>query len=305
MKLMIVMFFLSMPLLGQNVTSYNQDCNKDDDAPNIDYLDCRGVMEGMFAIGTAVDTFEGSEALHYLNPQDSGDVRLRGFGAIEVAYRLFGDPQYKRPAPSTRHNNHGWDAENLWIYTRVIHGARSTDALCTDQQNNQNPACIQKLVPPPAPTDVANQLYFMVRSATTLEGMVGLRWEFLRLQQQTNYPANVYLKAQAGFVSIAGTKGSALDAHQITIGAIATRSNWQDSYLEAGWGRTDFFSVNKRRRFKFEAQAQYHIDGPMYFVALGKLDTDVGPGSDSYQTYVGFKLDMKNIAHWSDSTQTH
>ena len=108
-------------------------------------------------------------------------------------------------------------------------------------------------------------------------------------------------------MSIADTKGSALDVHQLSLGATATRSAWQDSYLEMGWGRTDFFSINKRRRFKFEAQAQYHIAGPMYFFAIGKMDTDIGKGSDAYQTYIGVKLDMKNIKNWAtdNSSQTH
>lgn len=298
-----LMIVLVIPAFGQDkpfsqdkTKEINDDCNKGDDQ-QITYVDCRGSIEGTLAIGTAVDTFQGDEALKYINPQASGDVRLRGFGGIEVAYRLFGDPKDKVMSDKNRL----WDPQNLWIYTRVIHGARSSDALCADQQNQQNPACIQKLVPPPSPTDVANQFYFMVRNATSLDGMIGLRWEFWRLQQHTHYPANVYLKAQAGFVSIAGTKGSVLDVHQITVGATVTRSAWQDSYLEFGYGRTDFFSIHKRRRAKFEAQAQYHIGAtPLYFFTVGKMDTDIGTGSDAYQTYIGFKLDMKNITHWSD-----
>jgi len=143
--LLMLLALVTVPVFGQSTTPYSQDCNKGDDEPGIEYLDCRGVIEGMLFIGTAVDTFEGDETLQYLNPQDSGDIRLRGIGGIEVGYRLFGNPQYLRPGPSSSSNNHKWDLGNLWIYTRVVHGARSTDALCTDQKNQQNPGCIQSL----------------------------------------------------------------------------------------------------------------------------------------------------------------
>ena len=201
-------------------------------------VDERGAFNASFYIGLAIDTFAGDETLHYLNPNDAGQIHERAVGGFDFAYRLFGDQHRGVPdRPTARFNN-------LWIYGETIHGVRSADVDCS-KQGSDFPSCQKDFTPPVNP---GQQLFFILRNASSLEGYGGLRWKFYGLQQQSETPANLYLKAQAGFINVAGQNGSALDLHHIALGAIATKGNYQDSYLKVGWGRSDTFHQNHGRK---------------------------------------------------------
>lgn len=252
-------------------------------------VDERGTFSASFYVGLAIDTFAGDDTLHYLNPNDSGQIHERAVGGFDFAYRLLGNQHRGVPDRATARFN------NLWIYGETIHGVRSADVDCS-KQGSDFPTCQKDFTPPVNP---GQQLFFILRNATSLEGYGGLRWEFYGLQQQSATPANLYLKAQAGFINVAGQNGSALDLHHIALGAIATKGDFQDSYLELGWGRSDTFHQNHGRK-KIDAYLERKINwlpdkAGMSFFAQITVDTDLGRGSDGIQSYVGFNFDLTKI----------
>ena len=164
--------------------------------------------------------------------------------------------------------------EKLWVYGETVHGVNSADV------NNNLTVAAQ----------TANLLYIL-RNATTLEGFTGFRYEFLPLQP----PASLYLKAQSGFLKVSGAPGNALGAGVVASGAIVTNGIFTGSYLEAGWGWSDVFQVNPRRRLKVTGYLQKDLGrGVSMFVEM-LVDTDLGPGSDSLQTYVGLNFDLRRF----------
>lgn len=158
------------------------------------YTDCRGSFEGSGYIGLAIDTFAGSDALTYLNPGDTGKTHERAVGGFDFAYRLLGDPTPYFPQPGEEIFE-----PSLWVYGETVHGVRSADVNCT--QNPDIPVCQKSLTTPPNP---GTTLYYILRNATSLEGFMGFCYEFRGLQQRSDNPANLYFKAQAGFLDVAG-----------------------------------------------------------------------------------------------------
>jgi hypothetical protein len=252
-------------------------------------VDERGTFNASFYLGVAVDTFAGDETLKYLNPNDAGQLHERAVGGFDFAYRLFGDEHRGDPGSSKQRIN------ELWIYGETVHGVRSADVDC-NKQGSDFPTCQKDLTPS---TNPGQQLFFILRNASSLEGYGGLRYEFLGIQQQSAVPANLYLKAQAGFLDMSGQNGSALDLHHIALGAIATKGDYQDSYLEVGWGRSDTFHKNHGRK-KIDGYLERKInfggyDPGISFFAQITVDTDLGRGSDGIQSYIGFSFDLTKI----------
>ena len=132
---------------------------------------------------------------------------------------------------------------------------------------------------------------------------MGMRWEFLALNDvgsSGGTPANLYLKAQAGFLKVSGQPDGALALHHIALGAMATKGIWQDSYLEAGWGRSDLFQVSRRRRVKIDGYLSRQIapttlKEAVSFFAQINVDTDLGHAADAIQSYVGFSFDLGKL----------
>jgi hypothetical protein len=129
---------------------------------------------------------------------------------------------------------------------------------------------------------------------------MGIRLEFLTLQPGTSAPANLYLKAQAGFVTVSGAD-SLKDVHHLGVGAIVTKNRFQDSYLEVGWGRTDLFMSKPRGRWKIDGYLSWKLpkvsgkDTGVSFFAQMLVDTDLGYGADSVQSFIGFNYSLNNL----------
>ncbi len=255
--------------------------------------DARGVFAASAYTGVAVDTFAAQELTKYLNPGDSGLIKNRGIFGVDFAYRAFGD-ENRKVASGVKNVR----LNNLWIYGQTLHGVRSADVDC---QNNGSKSSVVPLCKDTLAGFTGNlpqQAVYMLRNATSVEGAAGLRWEFLGLQQQSSSPASLYVKAQAGFLNVAGVGGDVVDAHHIGIGAIATKGDYQNSYLEFGFGRTDLFLVNKRRRFKIDGYLERDVkgtNGAMSFFLQMHVDSDMGRGSDSVQTFFGVNVDLSKI----------
>lgn len=256
-----------------------EPCKPIPDACDAQCTDCRGDFEASAYVGLAIDTFAGSDTLTYLKPADSGTPHERAIGGFDFAYRLVGN---SHPNVDGKKFN-----PSLWVFGETVHGVRSSDVNCT--KNADLPVCQQTLTPPPNPGD---QVYYILRNATSLEGFMGFRYEFLSVHRESENPANIYVKAQAGFLDVAGAPGHALGMHHLALGAIATKGNFQDSYLEVGWGRSDVFATAKSRRVKIDGYLERKIRRGVAFFAQLFVDTSLGKSSDAIQTYIGFNFDL-------------
>ncbi|OLD64906.1 MAG: hypothetical protein AUI47_03755 [Acidobacteria bacterium 13_1_40CM_2_68_5] len=209
-----------------------------------------------------------------MNQDVSGDPKERGIAGVDFAYRLLGQAARAR---------------QLWIYGETVHGTRSADVDCTRAPDVPSCQPFQGQISP------TGQFVYMLRNATSLEGFLGLRWEFLAIKPGSRNPAHAYLKAQAGFLSVSGSGGDVTDVHHVGLGLTLTSGEFLDSYLEIGFGRTDLFQDRSTRRFKVDGFLSHPLGGTAYarawevraFVEM-TVDTDLGPGSDSIQSYVGF-----------------
>ena len=254
-----------------------------------DEWDCRDRFEASVYVGFAVDTFAGSETQRFLNlDEDSNDKKLRGIGGFDVAYRLTADPGEHGGLDSGPENQ--W-----WLFAETVHGVRSADVNCTE--NERFPTCdnfLKVLQPGAAQED----LFFILRNATSLEAFGGVRWEFYSFGRTTKFPVNAYLKGQIGLASVSKGPDDAADMHHLGLGVISTKGPFQGSYLDAGYGRTDLFATRRRRRFKFDALLTRRITEGISFFAQMFVDGDFGRGSDSVQSYFGFDFDLLRPKDW-------
>ena len=245
--------------------------------------------------GLAVDSFAAANLKRYLNPQESGEQHLRGVGGFDFAYRI--------GKPNSNAKSHR--ANSLWLYGETIHGVRSSDVDC--KENESLPVCKNALTSAQLNgtlTGLGDQTLYMLRNATDLEAFMGLRYEFLTLNP-TGIRANVYVKAQAGFLTIAKNGNDAVDLHHVAAGLMFTNGNFTGSYVEVGHGRSDFFDENRHRRIKFDGYATWPMPemtiagvniwaGIQPFAQIN-IDVDGRSGADSIQNYYGFQFDVRKL----------
>lgn len=256
-------------------------------------VDERGTFQASVYLGLVIDSFTAQELRNYLNPEDSGSVRSdrSAFGAV-FSYRLFGDPELKKPADSKRTRR----LNNIWVYGHTLHGVRSADVDCAAVP--ELPSCKASLGDIADPANLPKASLYILRNATSLEGHVGFRWEFLGLQQQSDSPANLYVNAKLGFLNVAGSGGDLQDLHHIGVGAVATKGDYMNSHLEIGYGRSDLYVLNPRRRFKVDGHLQRALpvkDGAVALFVRMYVDSDLGRGADSVQSYAGILFDLGKL----------
>lgn len=254
-------------------------------------------------LGTAIDNFAGSEILTYLNPEDAGPTGQRPIFGFNFEFRLTGD----RDKPTKPTNS------QLWLYGETLHGVRSRDVECPSE--GQAPVVCGDLrneVLFPELDDIPERAAFILKNATSFEGYVGLRWEFLGINQaEDNQPddtaAALYLKAQAGLLAIApneaqkeavtlGAGSDSVDNHVVAVGVIATNGKMSGSYVEAGFGRTDLFFDRSSKRWKVDALLSFSVaqDWVRPFAQI-VVDSDFGRGSDSIQSFFGIDFDAAKL----------
>ena len=254
-------------------------------------------------LGNAVDNFAGSEFLTYLNPEGAGPTERRLIFGFDFEFRLTGD----RDKPVTPKNS------QLWIYGETLHGVRSRDIECTSE--GEAPSVCGDLRNKnlfPTVADIPGRAAFIIENATSFEGYLGVRWEFLGINQaENNQPkdtaAALYLKAQAGLLAMAPDGGQdegmaraisndSVDNHVVAVGVVATNGRMSGSYVEAGFGRTDLFLGRSRGRWKFDGLLSFDVgkDWISPFVQI-VVDSDFGGGADSIQSFVGIDFDVAKL----------
>jgi hypothetical protein len=252
-------------------------------------FDCREDFEAALYLGVGVDTFAASELSGYLNPQAATSSKERGVGGFNFGYRLVGSPA------TAAKLGKGWlRTTQLWVYGETVHGVRSSDVDCA--KHRDFPTCADYLGLSAFKNRTPENLFYIIRNATSIEGFTGLRWEFLTLQDGGKSPANLYLKGQLGFLKVSGSPDDAVDMHHVGLGAIATKGGFQGSYLEAGFGRSDLYGIKSRDRWKFDGYLSRQLgeSGVSFFTQI-VVDSDFGKGSDSVQTYFGLEFDLRKF----------
>jgi hypothetical protein len=254
--------------------------------------DCRGSIEATAYTGLAIDTFAAGELQAFLNPDESGKVGERLIAGFEFGYRIFGDATHP-PTP--------WKPQ-LWVFGETVHGARSADLNCEENKTLQ--VCdpfFDDTTGNIIDSKLQGRTLFLLRNATSLEGFVGLRYEFLRLQPGSDFPTNAYFKTQYGFLTVARNTGDVVDLHQYAaLGLVATTGKFQDSYLEVGFGRTDLFHTKSKDRWKLDGMITWEIKNvpllkSIYPFVQITVDADFGSGSDSIQSYIGLAFDIDKL----------
>ncbi|MEO5922831.1 MAG: hypothetical protein ABIR70_03295 [Bryobacteraceae bacterium] len=234
--------------------------------------DARSPLAATGFFGISLDSFADSEWNAYINPDQNSKIKERGIGGISFEYRLLGDPNKPRT--------------QLWIFGKTIHGVRSAGVDCASIG-----VCVN--FHPAKP----NRTLYMIRASTSLEAILGARWELHSLQSRTATAAALYLKAQAGFVSVAGSGGGLMDVHHIALGAIAKTGRFAGSYVEAGVGKATLFPHDAFPRTKIDAYLQWPL-AKRALTGFAQMTVDSNPhkgGADSVQSYFGIKFDLRSL----------
>src|SRR5215813_6390405 len=137
-------------------------------------------------IGVGVDSFAAGDIKKVLNHVNSSGQKERLVGGFNFAYRLFGDPN----------GNGAWKNKNqqLWIYGGTTHGVRSADIDCRVNSDICKDVFDVTAIP--------QRFFYVLRNASSLEGFMGVRWEFAQLNKGGDFSARAYLKAQGGFLTV-------------------------------------------------------------------------------------------------------
>lgn len=238
--------------------------------------DCRHVANISFYTGLSIDTFAADELARYLNPDESGGPRERLVAGFNLDYRLFGNEN---------------SSQQLWVFGETMHGVRSTEVDC--EADSELSVCkpFENVI-----TGATSRTLYILRNASSLEGFAGIRWEFARIQPGTGHSAGAYVKAQAGFLTVSGGGGDVVDLDQVSVGIGLTKGPYVGSYLEVGVGRSDLFLDDPTGRLKIDGFLSWKVKGldqagVSPFVQI-VIDSDMGSGPDSIQTYLGFDFSM-------------
>jgi len=177
-------------------------------------------MELSFYLGVAVDTFAAGDTRRYLNPGDSAGKDERFVGGFDFGFRLWGKQQ-EGTKKQDAESKPKYYTRQLWIYGETVHGVRSAEIDC--KAHSDFPTCKDLLTPNDLTTNPAGHLIYLLRNASSLEGFMGLRYEFLPIHKDGDSSAILYAKAQAGFLKVSGSPDSAADLHHVGLGILSTK----------------------------------------------------------------------------------
>jgi hypothetical protein len=228
--------------------------------------------------GFSIDSFAAKELRNYLNKNDSGGVSEQLVTGLDFSYRLVrtkGDRQ-------------------IWLYGETVHGARSGDVDCDDEDNEDTDLC--KVARFESPTPQAQFAIF--RKATTLEGFMGIRADLVTLREESTSSSKFYLKGQLGFLTTAQNGGDLVDMHHVGVGLTLTEGLFAGSYFELGYGRNDLF------RSKNPVRAR--IDGFLSIAPQGEnskgrpfmeivVEPDFRSGPDNIQIFMGLDINILEL----------
>jgi hypothetical protein len=242
--------------------------------------DDRCDVEVTMFTGFSLDSFAAKDLKKYLNPDAAGDVQEQLVAGFNFSVRLAGG---SAAAPHRQ----------LWLYGETVHGVRSGEVDC-EQQANAEVCRALDFEPPSEGAGVAPSLAIF-RKSTSFEGFFGLRYEYLRLRPGSDLASGtLYLKGQAGLLTVANDGGDVIDMHHVALGVNITRGRFASSYIEAGWGTNEVFA-DGRSRGKIDALLSIDIGKSISPFAQIVVDADFGDKPDSIRSYFGFDVDVLSL----------
>jgi hypothetical protein len=205
-----------------------------------------------------VDTEAEAVQCHPDDPSTSDE--REGFEATAYLGRVYDNfapaivGNYAKTAPKNQNNRaiYGvdfggrlWSSANtkrqFWLFGETLHGVRSTDVDCRVDASKQPPVCTLFANPLNQPAAPVEQALFIVEQASSFEGFVQPRFEFLTLKASGSHRAVLYGTAVFGFIMLDDASDRAAAAHHFGGGLAFTAGAFSGTYIEAGWGKTDLF----------------------------------------------------------------
>ena len=268
---------LLLPLLVQAATPPVVPCQG---------TDCRPDFEANAYAGIAIDSFAAPELNKYLNPDASGLIRERAIAGFDFEYRVLGDA-----------SNPGMT--QFWLYGKTEHGVRSADVDCSLASNSTLPVCGNFFKSNLSALQPTTKFIYMLQNASSLEAFTGMRWEFPAIRRMGVDSARPYINVQFGFLSVAGTGSGAILMNHAGLGLVITTGRFTHSHLEAGLGRTSLFLRDPNRRLIVDGYLEWQskvfsVVKARPFVQM-TVDSGLGSGADSVETYLGLKFDLDKI----------
>ncbi len=237
-------------------------------------------------LGFINNSFSPSQRGRYINQGDVDNSDTSGTLEIKFEYRA---------------------DENIWLFGQTIRTRRLAEIECLSEA--RSPACesfgdqsislqdrIDNVVGSSNGFDSA--LAFL-KDARSIEGYVGVRYEFEEVMYKSRYRAKPYVRLSAGFASVENVDDLA-DIHQATVGYISHgNTNFRGTFFEIGYGINDLYVENSEKRFLLNTRLQYAPKGTLldfggnvtYFLE-SNLDADFGNGPDSYRTRGGIEVNL-------------
>ena len=222
-------------------------------------------------MGSAIDSFAAGDLKNYINPDKSSELTEQLIAGFDFEYQL------------SRRGERG-----VVLFGQTMHGAKSGEVDCTKDGNATKDVCKLAGFDLPSP----KQPLAIFRQATTLEGFVGLRAEFMSLGTGES-PARAYVKGQLGFLSVAGKGGDLVDQHQVAVGLRLNDGTFEGSFFELGYGRNDLFQDNHGRKIvdallTFGKGADPNVK-PFFEIFV---DSDFRNGPDNLQLFMGLEVNV-------------
>ncbi|MCB1053367.1 MAG: hypothetical protein KDC71_22385 [Acidobacteria bacterium] len=167
-----------------------------------------------------------------------------------------------------------YQIKKFQIYGTTIHGMRS------GEEFTENPN---------------DDLVRVIRNSTSLEALLGLKYQLLPINAFSAAPAKLYLNLQAGFLTVSKLNSDVIDNHELSFGLQIDKNKYAGSYLDIGFGRNDLFVVHPQDRWKIEGMVTWQTEQNFRPFLNFRADTDLGYGSDSVQISLGFAWDLTHL----------
>jgi hypothetical protein len=229
-------------------------------------------------IGTSVDQFAADDLKRYLNPNESGDPRFHSTVGVDFEYRAI-----RRGGRS------------LWIVGETLHSAKSTDIDCDATPELEKCQDVLKGFT----TNPQQKFLAILRNATSVEASAAARLHLKELNLASDAPAAWYVQAKLGFITVADSDADAAMLTTYSTGLLITNGPFEGSYLDVGFGRSDVYRDNPRRRVKFDGLLSFEVPkSPFRPYFQITVDADFKNGPDSIQSYFGVDFDPRTIFKW-------
>lgn len=232
--------------------------------------------------GTVVDNFAPDNVGAYINPEAGSTQKTQWIFGFNFDYRLLG----RSDSPV-----------QVWLEGETMHGVRTADVDCAPPDPADKPPVCGDATPQNALTKAK----YILENADSLEAWVSPRVEFMTLQFGTDTPAQIYGTVSFGFVALKDAP-KVFRTHHVGAGFLTKEGPFEDSYLEAGWGKNELLS-DRWNRFKVSGALSFNLDALLpVWKGIGRvfaemaLDNDFGEGADSIRTFFGIDIDLKGLS---------